>query len=235
MSEFAAIGTKSLVKSAIDAIKAHIRENGLHVGDPLPGEAFFAGQLGVSRAVMREAFGALAALRLIEVANGRRARVGALDGSIIADSLDHAISTAQIDVADVWEVRRTIEVETAALAARNALPEQASRIVALAEAMTGEAGGTGEATETDIAFHLAIAEACGNALFRQIVVSFVPLMRVAVPKAWKTRQTPAERSDILGIHQGLAAAIARGDADGARRAMAAHFDETIGMLLRDQA
>jgi len=119
---------KSLVAQAVDAVKAHIRDSGLRVGDTLPGEGYFADKLGVSRAVMREAFGALAALRLIDVANGRRAKVGALDGSVIADSLEHALSTAQIKVADVWDVRRTIEMRTAALAARNATPTQAARI-----------------------------------------------------------------------------------------------------------
>ena len=233
MNEVTAINGKSLVKSAIDSVKAHIREQGLHVGDPLPGEGYFAKELGVSRAVMREAFGALGALKLIDVANGRRARVGALDGSIIADSLDHAISTAQIDVADVWEVRRTIEVETAALAARHATPQQAAQIVELAGSMTHDNADKGQTTEVDIAFHLAIAEACGNALFRQIVVSFVPLMRVAVPRAWKTRQTLDERIDIVDRHRSLAAAIAAGDSESARLNMAAHFDESIGTLLRD--
>ena len=44
---------QSLVKTAIDAVKAHIRDAGLKVGDALPGEGVFAEQLGVSRAVMR--------------------------------------------------------------------------------------------------------------------------------------------------------------------------------------
>ena len=66
-------------------------------------------KLDVSRAVMREAFGALAALKQLDVANGRRAKVGALDGSVLADSFEHAISTAQIGMAEVWDVRRTIE------------------------------------------------------------------------------------------------------------------------------
>ena len=126
---------RSLVAQAVDAVKAHIRNKGLRVGDALPGEGFFAEQLGVSRAVMREAFGGLAALKLIDVANGRRAKVGALDGSVIAASLDHALSTDQIKVADIWDVRRTIEMRTAALAARNATSVQAGRIIALAEAM----------------------------------------------------------------------------------------------------
>lgn len=62
---------KSLVRQAMDAVSTHIVAEKLRVGDTLPGEAHFAGALGVSRAVMREAFGALAALRLIDVGNGR--------------------------------------------------------------------------------------------------------------------------------------------------------------------
>jgi len=223
---------KSLVAQAIDAVKAHIREQGMRVGDTLPGEGYFAEQLGVSRAVMREAFGGLAALKLIDVANGRRAKVGALDGSVIAASLDHALSTDQIKVADIWDVRRTIEMRTAALAARNATSLQAARIVALADAMGQDDQPHGQTTEDDIDFHLAIAEASGNALFNQIVMSFVPLMRVAVPRAWDTRRTADEKTDILGRHRRLAMAIANRDADEAEQAMAAHFDDAIGALLR---
>ena len=232
MSTVATDHGKSLVSKAMEAVKSHIRDSGLHVGDNLPGEGYFAQKLGVSRAVMREAFGALAALRLIDVANGRRAKVAALDGSVIADSLEHALSTAQIKVADVWDVRRTIEMRTAALAARNATPAQADRIVALAEAMSKDDQPHGHTTEDDIDFHLAIAEASGNALFNQIVVSFVPLMRVAVPKAWSTRRTEEEQRDILGRHRRLAQAIAERDPQGAERAMSEHFDEAIGALLR---
>ena len=228
-------GGKTLVRIAMDAVSQHIRETNLRVGDSLPGEGWFAERLGVSRAVMREAFGALAALRLIDVANGRKPRVGALDGSIIATSLDHAISTAQIRVGDVWDVRRTIELRTAALAAENASVEQCRAIVDLAEALAHD-DETGEATtETDIRFHLAIAEASGNALFHQIVVSFVPLMRVAVPQAWRTRRTLSERKDVLSTHRRLAAAIARGDPAEAQRCMAAHFDESIGAKLKAAA
>jgi DNA-binding FadR family transcriptional regulator len=222
----------SLVSRAMEAVKLHIRESGMRVGDTLPGEGFFAEKLGVSRAVMREAFGGLAALRLIDVANGRRAKVGALDGSVMAESLNHALSTSQIKVADVWDVRRTIEMRTAALAARNATPAQAARIVALAEAMGQDDQPHNETTDDDIEFHLAIAEASGNALFNQIVVSFVPLMRIAVPRAWGTRHTEEEKSDILARHKRLAWAIANRDSDEAERCMGQHFDEAIGALLR---
>lgn len=224
---------KSLVQTAIDAVTAYIRDSNLRVGDTVPGEGYFAERLGVSRAVMREAFQALAALKLIDVANGRKPRVGALDGSVIATSLDHAISTSQIGVVDVWDVRRTIEVRTAMLAAANASKAQADRIVQIAEQLEADEDADQQTTDTDIAFHLAIAEASGNELFHQIVVSFVPLMKVAIPQAWRTRQTPTERKDSVDRHRKLAQAIADRDPEGARLWMSAHFDESVGIMLRD--
>ena len=77
--------------------------------------------------MMREAFGALAALRLIDVANGRKPRVGAMDGAVMAASLDHAVSTAQISVPEIWDVRRTIELRTAELAATERTDAEAAR------------------------------------------------------------------------------------------------------------
>jgi GntR family transcriptional repressor for pyruvate dehydrogenase complex len=214
--------------TAIESVKEHIRTHQLRVGDTLPGESFFAEKLGVSRAVMREAFGALGALKQLDVANGRRAKVGALDGSVLADSLEHAISTAQIGMAEVWDVRRTIEMRTASLAAANASSEQIARIVALSAAMSRDDQSHDKTIDDDIAFHLAIAEASGNALFFKIVTSFVPLMRVAVPLAWETRKSPEQKDDVLDRHRRLAQAIANRNPIEAERWMGSHFDEAIG-------
>lgn len=220
----------SLVDHAVRQIRDHIRTQDLKVGDTLPGEAKFAAELGVSRAVMREAFGALAALRLIDVANGRRARVGAIDGSVMGTSLDHAVATAQISVAEVWDVRRTLELRTAELAARHRSSEDAAAIVAAAQAMEA-ATAIEEVTRHDIAFHQAIARASGNMLFLQIVRSFAPLMTVAVPRAWSTRDTEATRREVLHRHRQIADAIADGDAAASVALMDAHFDTSIAEVL----
>jgi len=221
----------SLVSKAVQAVRAHIRENDLKVGDALPGEGRLASELGVSRAVMREAFGALAALNLIDVANGRRARVAAMDGSVFASSLQHAVSTAQISVSEIWDVRRTVEVRIAALAAEHRTEEQAQAIVRHAAAMVAAVDDFAEMTRHDIALHQAIAEAAGNRLFHQIVQSFAPLMEVAVPQAWKTRSAQARRDAMIERHQILADTIAVGNPAAAARAMDAHFDAAIGDLL----
>ena len=220
----------SLVDRAVREVRSHIRAHDLKVGDALPGEGWFAAELGVSRAVMREAFGALAALRVIDVANGRRARVGAIDGSVMGQSIDHAVATAQVSVAEVWDVRRALELRTAALAAANRSGAQADEIARAADAMEAAGDELADVTREDIRFHQAIAGASGNALFHQIVRSFEPLMTVAVPTAWRTRVTPDQRRAILARHHEIAAAIRRGDPDAAADAMAGHFDASIGDL-----
>ncbi len=221
----------SLVQRAMRAVTDQIRSRGMRVGETLPGEGFFANELGVSRAVMREAFGALAALRLIDVGNGRKPRVGAIDGSVIATSLEHAVGTAQISVAEIWDVRRTLELRTAALAATHRTDEEAERILGLAEALAGDHEQLAEMTRHDIAFHHAIARASHNALFVQIVTSFSPLMEVAVPTAWRTRTTEAQRAEIIDRHRAIARAIAEQDSAAAVANMDSHFDASIGARL----
>lgn len=225
-----AIEGGSLVQRAMQAVREHIRAHDLKVGDTLPGEGHFAAALGVSRAVMREAFGALAALRLIDVGNGRRARVGAIDGSVMAASLDHAVATDQVSVAEIWDVRRTLELRTAELAARNRTASDAALILELADGMAASADDLDALTRYDTALHQAIAKASGNPLFLQIIRSFAPMMTVAVPTAWRTRRTEEQRRAMIEQHQNLARAIADGDPAQARELMDGHFHASIGDL-----
>lgn len=219
----------TLVETATEAVREHIRANQLKVGDVLPSEGSFATEVGVSRPVMREAFHALAALKMIDVGNGRRARVGAIDGSVMAASIGHAVSTAQVSLADVWDVRRTLELRTAELAARHRSEQQADAILAAAHTL---AISRDEATRTaaDTAFHQTIALASGNQLFFQIVRSFEQMMAIAIPKAWAGRVTEQERVESLDLHHQVAQAIANSDPETARAAMESHFARSIGDL-----
>lgn len=223
-----AIEGGSLVDHAIQCVRDHIRANDLKVGDTLPGEGHFAASLGVSRAVIREAFGALAALRLIDVGNGRRARVGAIDGSVMAASIDHAFATEQVSMIEIWDVRCTLELRTAELAATRRTLDEARAIVQLARAMEASGDDLAALTEADIRFHQAIATASHNALFLQVVRSFAPMMTRAVPAAWQTRSTQEDRDAVFANHHHLADAIASADPTRARREMAAHFQTSIG-------
>ncbi len=223
------------VQRAIQAVNRHIREERLRVGDTLPSEGWFASESGVSRAVMREALGAMAALHLIDVGNGRKPRVAAIDGSVIAASLGHGISTSQVSVAEVWEVRRTLEVRTAELAARFRTQSEAQQLTFLAEQMERAGQDLQAITAHDVAFHRTIADAGRNALYRQIISSFTPLMEVAVPAAWRTRQSQEQKSSMLQRHRDIAAAITAKEPKQAAEAMNAHFEASIGDVLAGAA
>lgn len=225
-----AIEGGSLVDRAVRRVREHIREHDLKVGDTLPGEGDFAAQLSVSRAVMREAFSTLAALRQIDVGNGRRARVAPIDGTVLSTSLDHAVATSQVTVAEIWDVRRTLELRTAELAARQRSDKDADAILEHAEAMASSNNDLDLLTHHDIAFHQAIAKASGNALFYTIIRSFEALMEVAVPTAWHTRATEEQRASVLEQHRRLAQTIADRDPAAALAEMNMHFDTSISDL-----
>ena len=227
-------GKGGLVASATAAVRDYISENSLKVGDNLPSEGSFASEFGVSRPVMREAFHALSALKVIDVGNGRRARVAAIDGSVMGSSISHAVSTSQVTLSDVWEVRRTLELRTAELAAKRRSEEQADLILSTAHALSLSRDDRSR-TASDTQFHQTIALASGNQLFYQIVRSFEQMMEVAIPKAWAGRKTEEEHAETLRLHMAVAEAIADQKPDMARNAMEAHFARSIGdVFFRDR-
>jgi GntR family transcriptional regulator, transcriptional repressor for pyruvate dehydrogenase complex len=222
--------TSSLTGTVFAAVTDHIRAHDLRTGDPLPSEATIAATVGVSRTVVREAFGALAALRLIDVGNGRRARVGAIDGSVMSLPLSHAVDTAQATIPQVWDARRALERRTAELAAMRRTPAEAKAIMSHAKAMRQAGSDLAAQVEHDIAFHLAIADATRNPVFTLLIASFADLMRQTCPIGWRSRRTDADRQAMFDQHDRVAEAINVGDPVAAIRAMSAHFDISISAL-----
>src|SRR5665213_458892 len=107
---------EGLVPQTVRAINQHIRDEGLKVGDPMPGEVTFAERLQVSRAVVREAFRSLATLGIINIGNGKRARVGGSETWVLSAVFDHAVFTGAVSIPQIFDVRRALETRSVALA-----------------------------------------------------------------------------------------------------------------------
>lgn len=225
----------SRVRWVMREILKLIRDQDMRVGDRLPSEGQIAQRLEVSRQVMREAFGALSALGVVDVGNGRLPKVSGVSSFPMVIAIDHALYTGQVTFSQVWETRRRLEGGAAALAARHRTDEEAANITSLAQAMADCRPMTTEMVDLDIAFHRSIAVASHNLLFEQIIGSFEPLMARAVPLAWSTRTTPHHQSDILAKHRRVAEAITEQDPNAAEAAMEAHFDESIASILESSA
>lgn len=223
----------SRLDGAVRAITAHIRGGALGPGDALPSEAAFSRELGMSRAVVREALRSLAALRLIDISAGRRARVAPLDAGAMAAVTVQGFETGQITVAQVYDLRRTVEVRTAQLAALRRTDAQAAAIEAHAEAMR-EGAGEGAlpaVMEHDIAMHETIAAASGNPVFALVVGAMSDVTRRTWGVGWRSRTTEEQRAHTIELHLALARAIKAGDPRRASDVMAEHFDNSVTALI----
>jgi len=223
-------GTR-LVDQVMYYVAAHIRDRGFVPGAILPSESAFAVELGVSRAVVREAFRSLSALKLIDVGAGRRARVSAIDSSVLGMVVEHAVRSDQVSIQQIYDVRRTVEIRTAALAAMRRDEAGSRKISELAAAMRSDFPAPERVMEHDIAFHEAIGGACRNPMFSLIVASFSAVTRQTWRFAWRARPDDDARMESVACHGEIAAAIAAQDPRRAERAMAEHFDLSVKALL----
>ena len=230
--ENARSGAASRVDRVMAAVRDHIRDEGLHVGAVLPGEGDFASSAGVSRPVAREAFRSLAALGIVDIGNGRRPRVAPLDGNVPAAVIGHAVTTSQITLAQIYDVRRTIEHRIVALAARLATTRERAAIVAEAEGMAAAFDDPDHVREHDLALHRHLARASRNPMFALVVEGMLNVIRCNWRVAWDARATDAERWASVEVHLSIARAVRDGDVAAATEAMDLHFDHSIRALDR---
>lgn len=190
-------------------------------GTVLPSDTELLARFSVSRTVLREALKTLAAKGMIEA----RARIGTkvlprtrwnlFDGDVLAW---HFEAGPDVDfLRSVAEVRIGIELESAALAAERRSPEQAERLVSLAEVM-GRATTAEEFARADLAFHRAVAEAANNP-FMASISTLVEVALTAVFTISSPVSNPAKLAHTAAAHKAIAAAIHDGDPLAARNAM----------------
>ena len=220
-----------LVSAAIQAITQHIRTEGLGPGDLLPSEADMTRRLNVSRTVVREALRSLSAMRLIDMSAGRRASVAKLDIGAMSMVIEHGVTTEQISVQQVYDVRRTIEMRTVALAALRRTDAEAAEIADRARLMRENCKKPEIVMEHDIAFHEAIAKASHNPVFALIVNAFSGVTRRTWVIGWRTRASEAEQLKMIEGHEDIARAIRDGDPRRAAEHMAEHFDKSVKALI----
>jgi GntR family transcriptional regulator, transcriptional repressor for pyruvate dehydrogenase complex len=221
----------SLVDRVMAEVSRHIRDKALAVGTALPSEAEFAARVGVSRAVAREGFRGLAALKLIDIGNGRRARVAAADESVTSLLIEHAVHTKQVNIQQILDVRRSIELRTVVLAALRRTEREAADIATIAAEMLRRFNEPARVMELDMSFHESVARASRNPLFALLVGSFRVVTYETWAIGWASRPNDDARRDSVGGHSVIAGAIQDRNPQAAEKAMADHFDLTVRALL----
>ncbi|MGB1141118.1 MAG: FadR/GntR family transcriptional regulator, partial [Halioglobus sp.] len=196
-------------------------------GQRLPSERDLAARFEVSRPTIREAMIALEIAGAVEVRPGSGVYVtgqGAGFKSLL-DSQDPGPF-------EILEARMLLEGEICALAAERINDEQLARLQALLDAMA-YGGREGEDAESaDEAFHCLIAEASGNSALCGMVTWLWQLRNESEISTHFHRRVREEGSrPIVSDHGRILAALKKGDAKSARRAMTAHLQRVIDQLL----
>jgi DNA-binding FadR family transcriptional regulator len=199
-------------------------------GSSLPSEADLATQFAVSRLTVREAVKLLAGRGLVELARGRRAMVREPDGSAFADFLTSVLHNDSKGLFDLVEVRLSLEVQSATLAAKRA---SRAGIAAIESALAGmrEAAdapdGEGRFHEFDVGFHEAVALASGNRLLGYLFEAMAGPLREGIAISRRGHSNRGHTlQDTVAAHQRILDAIKAGNARGAADAMRLHLKDT---------
>lgn len=205
-----------LVESVVGRLRARIAADEFSDGW-LPPQSQLAGELGVSRSVVREAMQRMQSLRLIELAQGRRARLLSVGSAGIVDHFQVAIQRNQATLEHLAEIRQPLEAEIAALAAERIDDEGLLRlhisVRKLAEAPRPE-----EQIEADLEFHRILAQATGNPIYVYLMDALAELLRES------RRRTIGEGGVEPAVrgHRAVLKAVQNRNPKAARAAMLEH-------------
>jgi GntR family transcriptional repressor for pyruvate dehydrogenase complex len=211
-----------------------INDQQLRPGDVIDSEVAISRELAVSRGSVREAYRILGALGVLEIGNGRRPRVHAVNPIALALIFSHALKIAQATPLHVQEFRRGVEVHGAQLAARFATEEQLARLRALVAEMRAAVDDDVRRRAADMAIHTTLAEASNNPLNILVLTA----LHSAIAQSLREDHTVERRSQpeivrIIDAHEAIVERVCARDPVGAGAAMACHFDLSINSLFHN--
>ena len=201
-------------------------EKKLAPGEKLANELELAGQMGVSRATLREALRMLIAQGVLEVRRGK--------GTFVSEQVEtindfgfSGLSRLKGQLRDLFELRAIFEPPAARLACRRATEEELAEILRRGAAaehciLHGE-----DRTAADREFHAAIVRATHNEFMMRLLL----VINQAVAAAIVSGEHETELAeDTLRDYALLMDFFRRRDDEGAEYAMAIHLHHSMTVL-----
>jgi GntR family transcriptional regulator, transcriptional repressor for pyruvate dehydrogenase complex len=205
-----------------------IRQGRLKARDQLPSERELAETFKVSRTSVREALRALETQGLIVSRTGMGNFVVDLPVEVLVGPLARLLIDEKKSLADLFELRKIIEPDIAALAAERASERdvaQLRRILAeqIAAVKRGETG-----VEADAELHLWISRATQNQALQRLVSGLMEMLSRSREESLQTNQ---RRESSIAAHRSIVAAIGKHDRSKARSEMLRHIESVEKTVL----
>jgi GntR family transcriptional regulator, transcriptional repressor for pyruvate dehydrogenase complex len=219
---FQPLDRRKVYEQVAEQLLAQIGARHLRPGDALPSERELTESFGVGRSSIREALRMLESQGVITSVNG-----GTFEVAHASNPLNSSLQLVftlddQTGVHDLFELRRVIDCEAAAIAATRRTDEHLAQMALAIDEMERALPGHGEAfVLADLRFHLAIAEATGNRLILYAMQAARDVVRRALLSVVRVPQSP---ESAIVEHRGVYEAVRSGNPDWARNAMREHLE-----------
>jgi len=190
----------------------------LKSGDVLPPERELVESYGVGRSSVREALRMLESRGLIESRGSGSFAVAELR-NLLDRSFDLLVIVEEVDYPELFEVRRILEGEAAALAASRRQKIQTERMRQIVDEMEQGLSSEERFITADLRFHLAVAEATKNRVIVQLMYAIRSLLQRSLSSSYHIKGSP-ERA--VEMHRLILEAIAERRPEEARQRMQEH-------------
>ncbi|MGZ3143005.1 FadR/GntR family transcriptional regulator [Lentzea chajnantorensis] len=209
-----------LVDQVIEQMRGAITSGEWPVGQRIPPEPELVTALGVGRNTVREAVRALSHAGLLEVRQGDGTFVRAT--SEISGAVRRMCGT---ELKEVLQVRRTLEVEGARLAAKHRTDAELAQLTELLRRRDAamEAQEWAEVVEHDTAFHVLLVRCSHNTLLAELYQGLTEAVKASVAASVDTSQPGRDQVS----HTGLLHAVRDGDQERAAIEAGGFFEELI--------
>lgn len=215
--------TATAATDRVAEITAHLERmilsGKLRTDDRLPPERELAEQWDVSRSVVREAIGRLAALGLVRSRQGSGTRIAAPDGSHQLLNYEWMLKQGLVRLEHLSAVRLPLETTIAALAAEHRTDAHLRELAKTQRALGSEKHALKTHVEADVRFHAVLCEASQNPLF-QIILA--PIQEQLIESRRRTLGRYGTKW-AFEHHAKILAAVERRNAAAAREAMREHI------------
>lgn len=228
---FSPIKNTKVYEQVIDQIKEMIANGTLKRGDKLPSERELVEQLQVSRTSIREALRALQIIGLVECNQG--------EGNFIKESFENSLfeplsimfMLQETSPEEILELRKVIETETTALAAKRISDDELEHMGNLITQFK-EAKDDLNGVEIDKEFHYLIAQASKNLLILNILNAVSSLIDSFIKDARKKILAVEDNRELLvKQHENIYDALLKHNSKDAALYMRRHLEFTNDYMI----
>ena len=219
------IRRRRLSEDVADRLQQMMLAGELVPGQQLPSERELMELFQVGRSAVREALASLQRMGLLSIQSGERTSVTRPTASALVSELSGAARHLLAEPQGVrWfqEARAVFETAIAAYAAERASAADVRRLQEALEANRRALGDLAAFIETDIAFHLALAEIPGNPIFSAL---YAAIGRWLKEQRTTSAEARGSAESAYRAHKRIFDAVARRDPAAAAEAMRSHLRE----------